>query len=284
MKQLSESYRDWFQRLSSRNLVAMLVTIGAVLLIGAYWAIFSITSDMGSLAAFKLAAQNSIPALALGLVAHAVLDRFVWPKSLLVKLFAQVPGAILFALIWYMSIILLQSFDSSSLDTDVVLTAFMAPAFIWQMFQGVTLYGLAALASLAISLTHQIEQLKRRIESAEKQQDENDRPSVRSILVKTQDETQSVEIENIVVVTGAGDYSELVLKDQTILSTSRLGEFEARLPEDQFIRAHRSHLVRIAAIARTEPAGNGRTMLHLENGENLITSRSGSRLLKEVIL
>ncbi|MEM1132886.1 MAG: LytTR family DNA-binding domain-containing protein [Pseudomonadota bacterium] len=275
---------DWFRQLFSQHLVAALVTIGGLLLIGTYWMIFSITSDMDGLAAFNLAAQNGVPALVLGLVTHATLDRFVWPKSLLIKLCAQIPGAILFALIWYLSIIILQSFNSSTLDKDVVLTAFMAPAFIWQMFQGVTLYGLATLASLAVSLNSQIDQLLQRLEEAEERLGETRRPSPRSILVKTQDETQSIEIDNIIIVTGAGDYSELVLKNQTILSTSRLGEFEARLPEDQFIRAHRSHLVRITAIAQTEPAGNGRTTLHLENGESLVTSRSGSRLLKDMVL
>lgn len=258
--------------------------MGGVLLIATYWAIFSITSDMSRLNALQLASQNAIPALAFGCAAHAILDRFVWPRSLIIRICAQIPGAILFSLLWYLSIIIWQNFSFNSLDTNIVLTAFMRPAFIWQMFQGVTLYALAALVSLAMRLNCQVDALLLRLEELENGQAEGVKPAPRSILVKTQDETQSVEIDNIVLVTGAGDYSELILRDQTILSTSRLGEFEARLPDDQFIRAHRSHLVCIAAIARTEPAGNGRTTLHLENGECLVTSRSGTRLLKEAVL
>ena len=83
-------------------------------------------------------------------------------------------------------------------------------------------------------------------------------------------------------ITGANGYSEVVTRDRRILSTTPLARFEEILPRDQFFRAHRSHIVRLAAVEHAEPAGNARLVLHLEDGEKIITSRAGAKRLREL--
>lgn len=63
-----------------------------------------------------------------------------------------------------------------------------------------------------------------------------------------------------------------------------LGDFEQALQSVRFIRVHRSHIVNVARIERAEPAGGGRMLLHMDNGEAVQTSRAGTRLLRDRIL
>ena len=252
--------------------------IGALLLFAAYWLIFAITSDDGLAGGARSALNNTVPAVALALITHVLLDRFVWPGPRWLQWSVQIPSALAFALAWYIAILVIRGLRSDWVEQGFSLAPFAPVAFVWQMFQGVTFYALVALASLAIWLSRRIDALV----------DAASRPpsaaALTSILVKTQDETRSVAVDDIVRVSGAGDYSEIVLSDRTVLSTSRLSRFEAVLPAERFIRAHRSHLVRVGAIRRTEPAGNGRTTVHLSDGSHIVSSRAGARLLREAAL
>lgn len=254
----------------------LLVIAAAVLLYVAYWLIFAITTDDGVIGSMGTAFNNAASAIALAFITHAVLDRFVWSQSQWVQLAAQIPAAMGFAFVWYLAILVIRGLRAGWTETGFSVAPFPPIAFYWQMFQGVTFYGLVALASIAIVMRRQIVALMEQT-----QQDRPERAPPTSILVKTQDETHNVALDEIVAVSGAGDYVELVLADRTLLSSTRLSRFEALLPENQFVRAHRSHLVRLGAITRTEPAGNGRTVLHLLNGSSIVTSRAGARLVKD---
>jgi two-component system, LytTR family, response regulator len=257
----------------------VLITAAAVLLYVAYWLIFAITTSDGIIGSMGTALNNAAPAIALAFITHAVLDRFVWSQAPLVQLAAQIPAALAFAFVWYLAILVIRGLRAGWTETGFSVAPFAPVAFYWQMFQGVTFYGLVALASLAIVMRRRIAVL---VEQA--QQPRPERAVPKNILVKTQDETHNVALDEIVTVSGAGDYVELVLADRTLLSSTRLSRFEALLPESQFVRAHRSHLVRIGAITRTEPAGNGRTVLHLLNGSSIVTSRAGARLVRDAAL
>jgi two-component system LytT family response regulator len=60
-----------------------------------------------------------------------------------------------------------------------------------------------------------------------------------------------------------------------------LSEFEQSLDPGRFIRVHRSRIVNFERIARAEPAGGGRLLLHMDDGEAIAASRAGSRILRE---
>lgn len=257
----------------------VLVAIGSTLLFIAYWLIFALTTDDGLLRAGASALYNAAPAIILAIVTHLFLTRFVWTWKRWIKLAIQVPAAILFAFLWYLLILVVRSLRSGWAADGFLVAPFVPVAFAWQMFQGVTFYALAALASLAIVMRDQIADLSKQAAIT----DCSLTPPT-TIMVRTGNETQSVAIDDIVSVSGAGDYAEIVLADRTILSATRLGKFEDVLPDHLFIRAHRSHIVRLTAITRSEPAGNGRTVLHLSNGSSVVTSRSGSRAFREAAI
>lgn len=259
------------------DLISGLVAVGAGLLFLGYWAIFYLTTDDGIARSALASVNNTLPAIALAWLVHLILDRYVWPTGMAVRLLVQLPLSILFALTWYVAILVIRELRGDWLTEGFTIKPFVPIAFAWQMFQGVTFYTLAALASLSIVLSRQLREARQIAEPDRSAQ-------APTLLVKTPDGPEAVAIEAITSISGAGDYSELTLPGRIVLSTTTLAEFESRLPQDHFFRAHRSHIVRLGAIDRSESGGNGRTILHLRDGRSIMTSRAGSRLLREAAL
>ena len=263
--------------------VQALVAIGAILLFLSYWSVFVLTRADGVGSGAVQALNNVVPAMVLAWLTHLVLERHVWPSRPIVRIAVQVPLALLFSLGWYLGILVVRQLRGSWLTEGFSIEPFVPVAFVWQMFQGVTLYALVAMASLAIVLSRKLAFLERE-RNLGSTDDLRLAKTAATILVRTPDGSEAVPVEDISRISGAGDYSELVLPGRTILSTTTLAEFEQRLPQDQFLRAHRSHILRLGAVVRSEPAGNGRTAIHLVDGSDIVTSRAGTRLLREASL
>lgn len=254
-----------------------LVCAGAALLFIAYWLIFALTTDDGVGRGALQALNNTLPALGLAWVIHLMLFRYVWNATFAVRLIIQIPLSILFAFVWYIAILVIRELREGWLTNGFSTRPFVPVAFAWQMFQGVTFYALTAVTSLAIFLN-------RRLHDAQNIIAPRLNSVASTILARTSDGTESVQIQAITLISGAGDYSEISLPGRAVLSTTTLAEFEMRLPQDQFFRAHRSHIIRLDAIERSEPGGNGRTIIHLTDGRTVTTSRAGTRLLREAAL
>ena len=81
---------------------------------------------------------------------------------------------------------------------------------------------------------------------------------VRRILVKDTHGVTPVEVESIKMVNSAGDYSEIVLMDGARkLSAKRMDFFERTLPA-QFMRIHRSAIVRLSMVEEVVLAGGSK--------------------------
>ena len=259
--------------IARRPSTAVFAWIGLALMFAVYLGVFALTRTGGFEEHLWRATYNTAPLVPLTLGAHAILSTQVWPRSLLVASILQIPIALAFAYFWYLGILVLKDLPGSWMQSGFEVRPFVMLALVWQLFQGVTVYAVIALGSLALTL-------QARLDDASLPQEAEPATS-RTLLVKSGEEHHMISHDEIVRITGAGDYSELHLENRTILSTTTLAEFEQRLPDDAFLRAHRSHLVRFDAIARSEPAGNGRTTLHLVDGSHVIASRSGTRLLRD---
>ena len=247
---------------------------GIATLFCVYLAVFLLTRPGDTSASLWRATYNVLPLVPLVFGFHALLQSQIWPRRLGVATVLQVPLALAFAFTWYLAIIVLKDLPAGWVQNGFEVRPFVPIAFVWQVFQGISLYAAVALASLAITLAQQAATRG----SSEAQPAAS---PVETILLKTGNEHEAVCISDITRISGAGDYCEVHLQGRSVLSTTPLAQFEARLPESAFLRAHRSHIVRIGAISRSEPAGNGRTMLHLVDGSTITTSRSGSRALRE---
>ena len=81
-----------------------------------------------------------------------------------------------------------------------------------------------------------------------------------------------------------GDYARIHADGRTYLVYRTLNDLEMRLDGSQFLRIHRSAIVRLDQIAEVQPAGSSRYRVTLLDGTTLIVSRSRAALLKGLIL
>jgi two-component system, LytTR family, response regulator len=110
------------------------------------------------------------------------------------------------------------------------------------------------------------------------------RPGFSRYFIRSGDEIQPVDVDLIVSIAGADDYAEVATLKGKHLVRMTLAEFEKSLDPARFIRVHRSRIVNFERIVRAEPAGNGRMLLHMEDGEAIVASRAGSRLLRDRVI
>jgi DNA-binding LytR/AlgR family response regulator len=87
-----------------------------------------------------------------------------------------------------------------------------------------------------------------------------------------------------VSIAGADDYTEVRTLSSKHLVRVTLAEFAKSLDPAKYIRVHRSWIVNTDRVARAEPAGGGRLLLHMETGETISTSREGAKLLRNRVL
>lgn len=83
-----------------------------------------------------------------------------------------------------------------------------------------------------------------------------------------------VPVEEIDLVVARGNYLELHADGRKFVLLRALHEFHASLNSTEFIRVHRSAVIRRAAIQSIKAAGSGRYFLGLRNGIELCTGRS----------
>ncbi|WP_271078726.1 LytR/AlgR family response regulator transcription factor [Aurantiacibacter sp. MUD61] len=254
------------------------VVAGAALLFTAYVLVFALTTGDDLRDNARDAVVNTLPAILLALLFHAVLKTQIWPRSLPIRLASQIPLALLFASSWYLTILLMQGLQSGWMQSGIAIRPFVPIAFVWQMFQGVTLYAVIALGSLSWWLS-----LRLALETGATEEEARP-PTPKTLLLRNGKESEAVSIDDLVRISGAGDYSEVVLRTRRVMSTSPLTYFQKRLPEAEFLRVHRSHIVRLGAVERSEPGGNGRAILHLVNGDSITSSRSGAQALRKRVL
>jgi len=110
------------------------------------------------------------------------------------------------------------------------------------------------------------------------------RPSaVRQILVRETERAYFVAVHDIDRIAAAGNYVEVHVAGKVHLIRESLTSFIAPLDALEFLRVHRSHVVRVGFIAELKPMFHGDYELVLRNGQTLPLSRRYKALLPEAI-
>ncbi|MHA7056718.1 LytR/AlgR family response regulator transcription factor [Aquimarina sp. M1] len=68
------------------------------------------------------------------------------------------------------------------------------------------------------------------------------------IFIKGDKKTHQVSLDGILYLESIGSYVKIHLKDKTIVSLDRLTNFENKLPNNLFIRIHRSYIIAVGKI------------------------------------
>jgi two-component system LytT family response regulator len=111
-----------------------------------------------------------------------------------------------------------------------------------------------------------------------------DRPSQpKQILVRTAERAFFLHVADIQRVSAAGNYVEVYAGGKTHLIRESLADFVAQLDATEFLRVHRSHVVRVGFIAELHPQFHGDYELVLHDGQRLALSRRYKQLLPAAI-
>lgn len=222
-------------------------------------------------------AANAIPIVLFGLAAYRAVGLLLVGRRPAVQLAGHLLLGAAYALVTYwLLLVLLGIVDSASL-VQFNVQPFAGGASTWQLLQNATTYGIiAALAYIGPANAP--------VTVVFDGDDAGQAGGLTRYFVRSGDDIHPVDVDGIVSISGADDYAEVTTLEGTHLVRITLAEFEKALDPRRFIRIHRSAIVNVDRIARAEPAGGGRILLHMENGETIAASRAGSKLLKDRVL
>lgn len=108
-------------------------------------------------------------------------------------------------------------------------------------------------------------------------------PPVKQILVRDADRAYFLSVEDIDRVSAAGNYVEVHAAGKLHVIREPLSSFISQLAPDEFLRVHRSHVVRIGFIAEMRPMFHGDYELILRDGAHVSLSRRYKQLLPATI-
>jgi len=197
-------------------------------------------------------------------------------QRLPIALAASTFAVIVYALAAYGAAVFLLALSGGARTEGIFVRFFSGPALPWQIFQGSAYGTIALLTGLWLDARRRLEALEGVPAPVE--------AKVQRWLVKTPEGIVPIDPAEIVRIEASGEYSRIVLPTGPILSRIGMAACEKRLEGQAFLRVHRSHIVRSDAIARAEPAGNGRLQLTLVNGDQLISSREGARRIRSAAI
>jgi len=107
--------------------------------------------------------------------------------------------------------------------------------------------------------------------------------AVQQILVRTAERAFFIAVHDIDRIAAAGNYVEVHAGGKVHLIRESLTSFVAPLDTLEFLRVHRSHVVRLGFIAELRPMFHGDYELVLRDGQTLPLSRRYKALLPEEI-
>lgn len=262
---------------SHRLTDAAFAGLAAGITFSAYFAVFLLVSDSGVIDAAASSLKNLIPLAIVSAAARPIILRHLVGRSVVRQLAGHLClGTAYCLLLYWLLMVLIGVGEGDSLTEFVVRAFFPSSAVAWQLLQGATFYALvAALTYLRAQPSLDGLIVSTPIEAAGK-----DRAPSR-YFIRAGEDIHPIDISQIVSIAGADDYAEVTMLTGRHLVKMTLAEFEKTLDATSFIRVHRSRIVNVHRIARAEPAGGGRLLLHMENGEVVQASRAGSKLLRE---
>jgi hypothetical protein len=114
----------------------------------------------------------------------------------------------------------------------------------------------------------------------EEQHKDSEKEFLGRITVKTKQKLYIFPVEDIFYIQSDGDYVQIITKDGKFLKEQTMKHFELHLPQNLFIRIHRSYLVNVSYILRVESDGKQNYQIVLQNGDYLKASLSGYKLLR----
>ena len=104
---------------------------------------------------------------------------------------------------------------------------------------------------------------------------------VSRIVVRKANSINIIPVEQIRYVEAEDDYVMIYHSGGKALKQQTMKFYEENLPKADFVRIHRSYIVKVDQIKQIEPYGKDNHVAMLHSGDKLPVSRAGYKLLKE---
>ncbi len=106
-------------------------------------------------------------------------------------------------------------------------------------------------------------------------------PLADRVVIKNGPKIHIVGYDDILYIEADDDYVKVRTTDGAFAKKRTLTYFEKSLPEDVFVRVHRSYLLNIHHLVRLEQNESGSYLALLSNDQKVAVSRNGHQLLKQ---
>ena len=116
--------------------------------------------------------------------------------------------------------------------------------------------------------------LRERDPSLLEEESARDAPCLERIAVQGRGKARIVPVDDLTHITADGSYAELHTGEDTHVIRERMKTLAARLDPDEFVRVHRSAIVRLNEIELILRGGGGNYAVRLNDGTRLSVSRS----------
>jgi two-component system, LytTR family, response regulator len=101
------------------------------------------------------------------------------------------------------------------------------------------------------------------------------------VVIRKANSISIIPVDQIRYVSAEDDYVMIYHTNGKALKQQTMKYYEDNLPKTDFVRIHRSYIVRIGEIKRIEPYGKDNHIAILHSGDKLPVSRAGYKHLKE---
>jgi two-component system LytT family response regulator len=105
--------------------------------------------------------------------------------------------------------------------------------------------------------------------------------SVNRIVVRKANSINIIPVDKIRYVEAEDDYVMIFHSEGKALKQQTMKYFEDNLPKADFVRIHRSYIVKVEEIKQIEPYGKDNHVAILHSGDKIPVSRSGYKHLKD---
>lgn len=103
------------------------------------------------------------------------------------------------------------------------------------------------------------------------------------IVVKNAAEIKIIPIQQVIYLEAYDDYVKIHTKEGMYLKNKTMSSFEKQLDPKQFVRVHRSFIVKVDQLAKIEPLEKESYIATLLQGEKVNISKTGYARLKQII-
>jgi two-component system, LytTR family, response regulator len=103
------------------------------------------------------------------------------------------------------------------------------------------------------------------------------------IVVKTAGKIKIIPVAEILYLEAADDYVKIFTREGSFLKNKTMAFFESALPQEQFVRTHRSYMINVQEITRIDPFEKENHLAILRSGAKVPVSKAGYAKLRSVL-